>query len=481
MRPRRTIVWFTNDLRLHDNPALTAALQTADEVIPVYIVPNQGGEPWSPGAASLSWLARSIASLDSDLRDRGSRLVLRSGPVAETLRLLLDETGAHELHFSRRYEPGMTLREEELSEELCSRGIVVHRHESALLQPIDSLSKHDGSPYRVFTPFFRAAEGALQPTPPLPCPEVIPGPSTWPESLPIAAILGLAADSKPALLEHWTPGETGARVRLAKFLAHALDDYMAGRDRPDLDGTSRISPHLAFGEISAREVLHAAWEAGADRQQPNSSDGVSGFVRELYWREFAYRLLHRFPYSTEKPLRPEFEMFPWEIDDEGWDAWRRGQTGYPLVDAGMRQLAATGWMHGRVRMVVASFLTKDLLIPWLEGARWFWENLVDADLANNTLGWQWVAGSGADASPYFRVFNPVAQGERFDPDGAYVRRWVPELEGLSAKWIHSPWEAPAEVLREAGVELGATYPFPIVEHSEARQRALSAYQSIKRG
>lgn len=481
MHPRRAIVWFTSDLRLHDNPALTAALQTADEVIPAFIVPSRDSEPWNLGGASRTWLAHSLELLDSDLRDLGSQLVLRSGPVPETLRSLFDETGACALHFSRRYEPGTALREEELSEELCSRGIVVHRHESALLQPIASLSKNDGTPYRVFTPFFRAAKDATPPDPPLPRPEVIPGPANWPESESIASVFDLSADPRPELLEHWTPGEAGARARLAEFISHSLEDYVTGRDRPDLDGTSRVSPHLVFGEISAHEVLYSAWEARARDHQAPDSEGVSGFVRQLYWREFAYRLLHHFPHTAEKPLRPEFEAFPWEIDNRGWDAWCRGETGYPLVDAGMRQLLATGWMHGRVRMVVASFLTKDLLIPWLEGARWFWENLVDADLANNTLGWQWVAGSGADAAPYFRVFNPVAQGERFDPDGAYVRRWVPELEGLSAKWIHRPWEAPVEVLRVAGVELGATYPFPIVEHSEARQRALSAYHSIKRG
>jgi deoxyribodipyrimidine photo-lyase len=271
----------------------------------------------------------------------------------------------------------------------------------------------------------------------------------------------------------WTPGEAGALVAAERFAAEALGTYPEDRDRPDLIGTSRLSPHLAFGEISPKQLL-----ASLSRQ---SDPAAAAFVRQLYWREFAHHTLHHFPDSTERPLQPAFEHFGWAEDPDGFAAWRAGRTGYPLVDAGMRELAATGWMHNRVRMVVASFLTKDLLLPWQDGARHFWEHLADADLANNTFGWQWVAGSGADAAPYFRVFNPVLQGQKFDPHGAYVRAWVPEIAALPDRWIHRPWEAPREVLAQAAVVLGRTYPEPIVDHAWARQRALATYEAIKSG
>jgi deoxyribodipyrimidine photo-lyase len=294
------------------------------------------------------------------------------------------------------------------------------------------------------------------------------------ESLGLEPTIDWAADMRKT----WTPGEPGARSQLKRFLSAAATDYESGRDRPDRDGTSRLSPYLHFGEISAREVWHCvrAWALDGDARVVSQAES---YLRELAWREFAHHLLFHFPNTTVQPLRKAFESFQWVEDAKGFMAWQRGCTGYPFVDAGMRQLWATGWMHNRVRMLVASFLVKDLMISWSEGTRWFWDTLVDADLANNTLGWQWSAGCGADAVPYFRVFNPITQGRKFDPDGSYVRKWVPELSKLPTRWIHRPWEAPEGEMFRAGVTLGKTYPFPIIDHAERRKLALQAFQSLK--
>ena len=279
----------------------------------------------------------------------------------------------------------------------------------------------------------------------------------------------------------WRPGEAGAREALKNFCTTELSDYRFSRDRPDTAGTSRLSPYLHFGEISSRQVWHGLQRRYAARVAGTDAWKTSQFVAELGWREFAYHLLCHFPSTPTHPLRPEFERFPWRRSPDLLRAWQRGRTGYPIVDAGMRQLWATGWMHNRVRMIVASFLVKDLLIPWQEGARWFWDTLVDADLASNTLGWQWTAGCGADAAPFFRIFNPVTQGEKFDPAGEYVMRWVPELRGLTPEWIHRPWLAPAELLRQAGIEFGRNYPKPIVDHATARSQALTAFEKLQAG
>jgi deoxyribodipyrimidine photo-lyase len=277
----------------------------------------------------------------------------------------------------------------------------------------------------------------------------------------------------------WRPGEKGALDSLSVFLSGAVSAYASHRDRPDVAGTSRLSPHLHFGELSPRRVWHETMRTTGSVAMKNGARGAEAFIRQLGWREFAHHLLHHFPHTPGDPLRPEFSCFPWRADTAALEAWRKGMTGYPIVDAGMRELWETGWMHNRVRMVVASFLVKDLLVHWIEGARWFWDTLVDADLANNTLGRQWTAGCGADAAPFFRVFNPVMQGEKFDPDGAYVRRWVPEIGGLPARWIHKPWLAPPEELRKAGIELGASYPLPIADHFAARDRALEAFAAMQ--
>jgi deoxyribodipyrimidine photo-lyase len=282
------------------------------------------------------------------------------------------------------------------------------------------------------------------------------------------------------LRKAWAPGATNAAKELDRFLDDRLQDYSTERDRPDHPGTSRLSPHLHFGEISPRQIWHAVGQAARNRKSRKLDKVADPFLRQLVWREFAHHLLYHYPHIATEPLREEFGAFPWKEDAAGLHAWTRGETGYSYIDAGMRQLWTTGWMHNRVRMAVASFLVKDLLLSWQDGARWFWDTLVDADLANNTLGWQWTAGCGADAAPFFRIFNPVGQGERFDPEGAYVRQWVPELARLPAEWIHKPWEAPAGVLEAAGVQLGTTYPRPIVDHAAARKRALEALGTIRR-
>lgn len=477
--PNRAIVLFRNDLRLTDNPSLLAAIASGAEIVPVYVHAPAAHGKWPQGSATRSWLARSLASLEADLRVRGSRLIIRVGDPDRILPSIAAETRATTLHLARRHGPALRRAEAKVVAHLEGGGLAVHSHEAALLRRPDDLRNGKGEPYRVFTPFLRAAEGLDPPPRPLPAPSHVPGPTEWPEGLPPEAVLEGGDVARLGESDGWRPGEAGARQRMRAFIDDLIGDYTERHDRPDLDGTSRLSPHLSFGEIGARELWHEADRVIHSSEQCGSSKSASAFVRQLYWREFAYHLLVNFPETPERPLRAKFEVFPWSRDPEGMAAWQEGHTGYPIVDAGMRQLAETGWMHNRVRMVVASFLTKDLLLPWLDGARWFWERLCDADLANNTLGWQWVAGCGADAAPYFRIFNPVVQGAKFDPEGMYVRRWVPELEHVPSRWIHHPWDAPGEVLSEAGVHLGETYPRPIIDHAEARRRALAVYGTLR--
>ncbi len=471
-----SIVWFRQDLRLDDNPAVNAAIERGGPVIPLFIWAPDDETPWQPGAASRVWLHESLGSLAEDLRAVGSRLILRIGESQAVLDQLIAETGAEAIYWNRRYEPVAIARDKTIKATLRSRGLLVETFNGNLLFEPWEIETNNGGPYKVFTPFWKACQSRPEPEPPRPVPETIAAPESWPQGEPLEA-LALRPDIPwdEGIRDAWLPGEDGAMDRLHGFAQEGAGDYPEDRDRPDLEGTSRLSPHLHFGEVSPRRVWHML-KAAASGQEA----AVADYLRQLGWREFAHHLLYHFPDTTDAPLRPEFADFPWADDEGVVKAWQRGKTGYPIVDAGMRELWTTGWMHNRVRMIVASFLTKDLLIPWQTGARWFWDTLVDADLANNTLGWQWTAGCGADAAPYFRIFNPVRQGERFDPDGAYVRQWVLELDGLPAKWIHRPWEAPADVLKEARIDLGKTYPQPIVDHAEARDRALQAYERIKK-
>lgn len=472
------LVWFRLDLRLADNPALAAAIKQGGPVVPVFIHAPEEEAPWSPGGASNWWLHQALESLAASLRAIGSRLILRRGPARETLQTLVQETGATAVFWNRRYEPAVMARDATVKAALRSDGVGVESFNAALLHEPWTIQNQSGNPFRVFTPFWKHCLAQPAPPAPLPAPAKLNAPQQWPASLALAALeLEPRFNWATGLKTAWQPGEAGAHGQLKRFLETAHARYSDQRNRPDLIGTSRLSPHLHFGEISPRQIWLAlqnhAGAVGAANWQ------ASQFLTEVGWREFAHHLLFHFPQTPTLPLRAEFNHFPWRTDAAFLAAWQKGRTGYPIVDAGMRELWTTGWMHNRVRMIVASFLVKDLLLPWTEGARWFWDTLVDADLAQNTLGWQWTAGCGADAAPYFRVFNPITQGEKFDPQGDYVRRWCPELAPLPDAWLHQPWQAPPKILARAGIVLGRDYPEPIVRHAVAREVALEAFATLK--
>jgi len=475
-----SIVWLRRDLRLADNPALHAASRRG-AVIPVFIWAPDEEDVWAPGAASQWWLHQSLLHLDRDLQARGTRLVLRRGAAATVLGEVVRQGDADLVVWNRCYEPALIARDAAVQTALAADRVQVETFNASLLYEPRTIRTQAGRPFQVFTPFWRTCLNAPKPAPPLPPPSALRAPTRKPETLRLGDLaLQPTVDWTAGLRAAWQPGERGAEAQLARFLDDALARYPEARDRPDIAGSSRLSPHLHFGEIGPRQVWHAVETRAALDSTPGTYKAAEAYLRQLGWREFAHHLLFHFPHTPDAPLRAEFAAFPWADDAEWLRAWQRGRTGYPIVDAGMRELWATGWMHNRVRMIVASFLVKDLLLPWQAGARWFWDTLVDADLANNTLGWQWTAGCGADAAPYFRIFNPVSQGEKFDPGGAYVRRWVPELHALPAQWIHKPWDAPPATLAAAAVELGRSYPMPIVDHGEARGHALAALATIKR-
>ncbi len=475
-----SIHWFRLDLRLADNPALRAAIDHGGPVMLVFIWSPEEETLWSPGGASKWWLHQSLAALDASLRETGSRLLIRRGPTLETLCSLVKETDARAVFWNRRYEPAVIARDKAIKEALRAEGIGAECFNAALLHEPWTIQNQSGKPFQVFTPFWRHCLTKPDPGRLLPAPKQITPLARWPKS---AAVAELELEPRLKWAEGfravWQPGEAGATAALKRFLARAFDDYSEQRNRPDLTGTSRLSPHLHFGEISPRQVWLGLKAMAEKRYLAVEEWRGSQFLAEVGWREFAHHLLYYFPHTPSEPLRADFKNFPWRKDAAWLKAWRKGRTGFPIVDAGMRELWTTGWMHNRVRMIVASFLVKDLLISWQEGARWFWDTLVDADLAQNTLGWQWTAGCGADAAPYFRVFNPTAQGEKFDPHGGYVRRWCPELAKLPAAWIHEPHKAPQEILHAARVELGHNYPEPIVGHAIAREVALEAFARIR--
>ena len=468
------ILAFGLDLRLADHPALHAAGASGAPVIPVFVLDDAAPGRWRPGGASRWWLHGSLAALDKSLRKLGSRLILRRGETIRELARLADETGALTVHVTRRYEPWAAALESRMNHELPAQGITVHRFGGSLLFEPEAVRTKTGAPYKVFTPFWRAAQAGAPPRTPKPAPRTLPAPASWPKSdlLDGLDLRPASPDWAAGLRQAWEPGEASALYALDRLLAGPIAAYPSDRDRPDRPGTSRLSPHLHFGEISPATIWHRLHRHGADEAGP------AKFLTEIGWREFSYHLLSQFPELPENPFRPDFARFPWRDDATALTAWQRGMTGYPLVDAGMRQLRATGWMHNRVRMVTASFLVKHLRISWQHGAAWFWDNLVDADLAANSASWQWVAGCGADAAPYFRIFNPVKQGESFDPDGAYVRHWAPELARLPATSIHAPWLGSALELAAAEVRLGRDYPLPIVDHAAARNAALAALKSM---
>jgi deoxyribodipyrimidine photo-lyase len=462
------IVWLRRDLRLADNPALAAAAATGAPVVPLFVL-DEAGEGRPPGGAARWWLDKSLAALADSLSTPGSRLVLRRGPAAEVLRGLIGETGAGAVYWNRLYDPAAVERDRALKAELREAGLEARSFNAALLVEPWDLRTGAGGGFKVFTPFLRALRGSVGPIEPGPAPTSLRAPRRWPASERLAD--WRLHPTKPdwsAGFADWTPGEAGAQARLDVFLDDGLGAYAEARDAPAAGATSRLSPHLHFGEIGPRQV----WRAAADCAvlEPGLGAAAEKFLSELGWREFNHHLLFHNPDLPAANVRAAFDRFPWRGDDAGFSAWSRGRTGYPIVDAGMRELWTTGFMHNRVRMIVASFLIKHLLVDWRRGEAWFWDTLVDADLANNAANWQWVAGSGADAAPYFRIFNPIAQGERFDPKGAYVRRWVPELAALPDKLIHQPWTAPSPP---------AGYPPPIVDHAAARERALAAFGTIR--
>jgi deoxyribodipyrimidine photo-lyase len=475
-----TILWFRQDLRLADNPALTAALAEGTPVVPVYILTANEEGIWAPGGAARWWLHHSLKRLDEDLRARGSRLILRVGGDSLTeLQALARSSGATRVVWNRRYEPAVIARDQIVKATLREQGMGTASYNGALLHEPWTVKNQNGGPFQVFTPFWRHCTALADPPEPTAAPANIPAPSKWPKTASLDALELLPqVNWTKGMQETWTPGSAAAHELLERFLEDAFDDYGTRRDQPGVVGTSRLSPYLHFGNIGPRQIWHATRHHALQRGR-HTTWRTSQFLTEVGWREFAHHLLYHFPQTPQQPLRANYARFPWKQDERAEAAWTRGATGYPIVDAGMRELWHTGWMHNRVRMITASFLIKDLLIDWTHGARWFWDTLVDADLASNTLGWQWVAGCGADAAPFFRIFNPTSQGTKFDPNGIYVRRWVPELARLPNEWIHEPWSAPPHVLMAAGIKLGEHYPRPIVQHNHARLEALKALSVVK--
>ena len=472
---QKTLVWFRNDLRLHDNAALRFAAESGS-VLPVFILEEIEGEAPEPGAASRWWLHHSLHALNESL---DGKLVCRRGDALSIIRELVQECEIDAVVWNRRYLQHQIEQDKTIKQQLKDDGLSVRSFQGDVLWEPWTILTQQETPYKVFTPYYN--KGCLKadpPAEPIAAPlKIISYVKKRPEGEP--SDLGLLPEHPwhKKLADHWEPGERGAASRLEQFLDGPVENYKEGRDFPALNAVSRLSPHLHFGEVSPRTVWHKSKDAAASSQ---SETQIEHFLRELGWREFSYYLLFHFPQVTRDNLQTKFDDFPWRSDPAALKAWQKGRTGYPIVDAGMRELWETGYMHNRVRMIVGSFLVKNLLIHWHEGADWFFDCLVDADVPNNSASWQWVAGSGADASPFFRIFNPVTQSEKFDPDGDYVRRFVPELKSLPDKYLHDPGNAPADVLRKAGVTLGKTYPEPLVELKGSRQRALQAYEKIKK-
>jgi len=466
-----TIVWLREDLRLFDNPALQYAASKG-EVIPVFIYPDD------IGSASYWWLHHSLERLAENFAEHGVRLLLRTGDPVTVLSEFVRELTPCSICWNRVYSPEGIRLGTELKEGMVKEGVEVMSFNAQLLiEPTQVLNKQ-GRPFKVFTPFWKRCLAELNPSPVLDTPRFAKtSHSIESEDLSSWGLLPRSPDWSIGFTKSWQPGERGAQIKWKRFVDHTIHQYKDGRDVPSEENTSMLSPHLAFGEISPKQLWFDTHNAVAARQI--DADNANKFLSELGWREYSRYLLVHFPHILEHSFNSKFDPFPWQTNKDLLLAWQRGQTGYPIVDAGMRELWTTGYMHNRVRMIVASFLTKHCMVHWEEGMAWFWDTLLDADIANNTASWQWVAGCGADASPYFRIFNPILQGEKFDKDGKYIRRWVPELAELDSKFINKPWEADPMSLELAGVRLGENYPLPIVDHKQARESALAAYRSIK--
>lgn len=470
--PKPNMVWLRDDLRLADNPALTAAIQDGRPVVVVYTLDEMSEGIRPLGAAAKWWLHHSLAALDRALSAQGQRLILRHGPALDVLLGLVEEIGAVGVTWNRRYGEGERAVDATLKANLKERGVRVESFQANLLCEPWTVRTQGDQPFRVFTPFWKACRAQLSPRPPLPAPEVLPPPVAGLSSETLASwdLLPTHPDWAGGLRATWIPGETGAHSRLATFRERRLRNYANHRDEPAAEASSRLSPHLRFGEISPFQLWHALSAEALPEDAGIDPSNIDKFLSEIGWREFSWHLLYHQPDLATRNFQPRFDAFPWPPLDEGaLAAWQEGQTGFPIIDAGMRELWQTGWMHNRVRMIVASFLVKNLLIDWRVGEAWFWDTLVDADAASNPASWQWVAGSGADAAPYFRIFNPVLQGEKFDPEGRYVRAYLPELAALPAKRLHAPWKT--------GGAPG--YPDPIVDLGETRARALRAFSRLR--
>ncbi|MHC6593257.1 cryptochrome/photolyase family protein [Arthrobacter sp. C152] len=468
-----SLVWLRDDLRLDDNPALAEGARLGRPLTVVYILDEESEGIRPLGGAARWWLHHSLDALAAGLEAKGSRLVLRRGAAADVIPKLATQTKAENLFWNRRYGLPERNIDAGLKEWAAENGIEASSFQANLLFEPWTVRTGAGSYYKVYSPFWRACLASEDIRDPLDAPKSLPGPAASGRGLPASdtlaswKLLPSSPDWSRGLAGTWEPGEDGAHSRLADFLDGPIEEYGTGRNIPGTEGTSRLSPHLRFGEVSPFRVWHEI-----RRRHPRKVPADVGIFRsELGWREFNWHLLYHNPHLATKNLRPAFDQFQWESPSrQELDAWQQGKTGYPLVDAGMRQLWQTGWMHNRVRMAAASFLVKNLLVDWRIGEEWFWDTLVDADAANNPANWQWVAGSGADASPYYRIFNPVTQSRKFDPDGRYLRQFIPELAGLEGKAVHEPWTA--------GIE---GYPQPLVDLPESRERALEAYRKLKDG
>lgn len=477
---KTSLFLFHKDLRLEDNFAFQKACQH-DNVLPLYIFDEKADSPWKIGGASKWCLHHSLANLDESLKERKSKLFLFKGTHLDILSSLCEKFHVEAVYWNEDYGPFADKKERKIEKFLKEKNIIFKKFSDTLIQKPGNVLKKDGKPYLVFTAFWNAF---------LKTPFLFERIQSFniPKS-PVKKIEGESLLEDLELLpqipwdkgfyEHWEMSEKNVQKKLQNFLKSGIQSYNEERNFPSIEGTSTLSPYLHFGQIHPSRIWFEIEKTYGSISKLRDVNLIQ-FAKEIVWREFSYHLLHFFPHLPNKPMNSAFEKFPWKDDKVARRAWEKGQTGFPIVDAGMRELWHTGWMHNRVRMIVASFLTKDLHIPWQKGAQWFWDTLVDADLANNTQGWQWTAGCGVDAAPFFRIFNPVSQGENYDPEGDYVKTWCPELEKLPKKWIHKPWEAPTDILKKAGVSLGKNYPEPIVDHKKERQKALFYFERLKK-
>lgn len=476
MNKTPNIVWFRRDLRLDDNPAWNAAIQSNHPIIPLYIHAPQEEGTWRRGSASNWWLHYALEDLENELSQLGLKLLVIEGESLASLEYIISQTAARSVLWNRCYEPSLIKRDTHIKQSLAQANVHAESFNGSLLLDPLVIKNKSGNPFQVFTPFWKHCREIEVPRPKTLISPQSDFSSACQSSISPTSLVNLQLlPSIPwdtGIAESWNPTREGG-LKLLNLAKNKTSLYEKKRDLPAEDGTSRLAPYLHFGQISPREFFHSI------RDIKNAEKADSGIIRQLYWREFSAHLLYHFPHSQDTALKPQYDLFPWQCDEELIRKWQLGQTGFPIVDAGMRQLWQTGWMHNRVRMIAGSLLVKHLLQPWQEGARWFWDTLCDADLANNSMGWQWLAGSGADASPYFRIFNPIIQGKKFDPTGDYVRKWCPELEHLPSKIIHTPWEATPLELKLADINLGIDYPEPVITHESGRKKALDAYDMFK--